>query len=171
MTLHNPRVDNPRSPTSELRLNLVEDLAVDDFDRPDSAVLGTTEGASGDDLEFVEIHNPTSSSVDLTGWRLRKGVDYDFVEDDEPPLLIGAGETIVVVSFNPDNPANNVRVTQFRSSHGIGTEVRLVGGYGGGLRNTGETLELQRPDEPPLAEPDFIPHVVVDRVVYDDAAP
>jgi len=126
----------------------------------------------GDDREFVEIYNPTNETVNLTGWRLRKGVDYDFAAG----LLIDPSETIVVVSFDPEIPENVSRESAFRFHHGIDTEpelssVRLVGGYSSSLRDLGEAVELQRPDAVPPDEPEFTPHVVVDRVVYDDAAP
>jgi hypothetical protein len=126
----------------------------------------------GDDLEFVEIYNPTNETVNLTGWRLRKGVDYDFAEG----LLIDPSETIVVVSFDPEISENVSRESAFRFHHGIDMEpelssVRLVGGYRSSLCDLGEAVELQRPDAVPLSEPEFTPHAVVDRVVYDDAAP
>ena len=120
-----------------------------------------------DDLEFIEIHNPTDQAVNLTGWRIRKGVDYDFA----PGTIIAAGGTLVVLSFNPDNPDNGARVTTFRNTHGIGGSVALVGGYGGALDNDGERVQLQSPDEPPAEEPDYIPHLVEDEASYDDEAP
>jgi CotH protein/lamin tail-like protein len=133
-----------------------------------SEVMYNSGQAGGDDdLEFFEIHNPTDAVVDLTGWRVRKGVDYDFDEG----TTLAAGETAVVVSFNPDHPDNLARTAAFRSHYGISTAVRLLGGYGGKLDNGGEQVQLQRPDEPPMEEPTFVPHTVEDEVIYDELAP
>ena len=44
--------------------------------------------------------------------------------------------------------------------------VRLVGGYSSVLANDSESVRLERPDEPPLDEMDFIPHLLEDQIVY-----
>jgi len=145
-------------------------LTTDSFSRDSTSGLGVTDEL-GDDLEFVEIYNPTSETIDLTGWRLRKGVDYDFVEPGASAVSLDAGETIVVLSFDPTDPLNADRTGQFRSGHGIDASVVLVGPYSGKLSNKGEAIELQRPDTPPLLEPDFTPHVFNDRVKYEVVSP
>ena len=45
---------------------------------PSEAALAIDPTLTADDLEFVEIHNPTTSPVDLTNWQISGGVDYDF---------------------------------------------------------------------------------------------
>ncbi|MBL7221293.1 MAG: lamin tail domain-containing protein [Phycisphaerae bacterium] len=127
----------------------------------------SSEPDSSDDLEFVEIHNHSDEEVDLTGWRIRGEVDYDFY----PDTIIAAGGTLVVLSFNPDNPDNAARVADFRAAHGIDGSVALAGGYGGKLDNGGGRVVLQSPDEPPIEEPEYIPHLVEDEANYDDEAP
>ena len=124
----------------------------------------SSEPDSSDDLEFVEIHNHSDEEVGLTGWRIRGEVDYDFY----PGTIIAAGGTLVVLSFNPDNAA---RVADFRAAHGIDGSVALAGGYGGKLDNGGGRVVLQSPDEPPIEEPEYIPHLVEDEANYDDEAP
>ena len=47
----------------------------------------------------------------------------------------------------------------------------MVGPFDGKLDNGGETLRLERPDEPPEEEPDFVPFVLEDEVTYDDEPP
>ena len=122
---------------------------------------------SVDDLEFVEIHNPTVQSVDLTNWRLRGGIGFEF----DNGVLLSPGETIVVLPFNPGRDDNQAKVNAFRSQYGIPANTRLLGGYSGNLRDGGERVELQRPDEPPVEEPDFIPRLSEDFVIYDALAP
>ena len=119
------------------------------------------------DLEFVEIYNPTGAAVDLTNWQLRGGVDYDF----DGGTMIGAGETLVVISFNPVDVVNQARLAALRAHYEIDSNVQLVGGYQNLLSDGGQRVQLQRPDTPPLEEPLFIPHLHEDEVLYDSLAP
>ncbi len=91
---------------------------------PSAAALEIDANLSTDDLEFIEIHNPTSAAIELNQWRLRGGVDYDF----DATSTLEAGQTIVVLSFNPANPDNASRLAAFRAHYAIGPDVILVGG-------------------------------------------
>ncbi len=134
---------------------------------PTEADLAIDPSMEENDLEFVEIHN-TGAAVTLTDWRVRGGIDIDFDEGE----TLAAGETVVVVSFNPDNPDNGSRVDAFRGHYGIGDDVRLLGGYGGRLDDGGERVTLQRPGEPLVVDPDtIIPRYLEDEVRYSDSAP
>ena len=115
----------------------------------------------------MEVHNSSAQSVDLTHWRIRLGVDYNF--DDG--VAIGVGETMLVVGFNPDNPANSARLNAFRTHYGLADNVQIVGGLGGQLSNTGEGVRLVRPGTPPADDPTSIPRFLEDEVVYDNVAP
>jgi VCBS repeat-containing protein len=126
---------------------------------------GEPEGA--DDFEFVEVFNPTPAPVVLTEWRVRGGVDFDFAAGTS----LAAWEALVVVSFNPTAPANAARTAAFRVRYGLDASVQLVGGYSGKLDNAGETVRLERPDEPPLEAPTFVPHLNEDEVAYRDELP
>jgi len=148
------------------------------YNPPDPDGLG---GVEADDLEFIELYNPTGSMIELAAWtdnphggpqyladwRLRGGVDMEFDEG----TTIAADGILVVLSFDPNNPDNATRVADFRTYYGIDADVSLTGGYGGKLRGGGERIELKRPDSPPLLEPDFVPHLIEDEVEYDDIAP
>ena len=122
---------------------------------------------NGGDLEFIELHNPTDAIVDLTDWRIRGGVDLNFDEG----TTIAAGETIAVISFNPDNPVNSARVDAFQEFYGITDSVRLVGGFGGQLSDDGDRVELQRAVRPNPSLPLLVAHVIEDEVLFDDLAP
>ncbi|MBN2474881.1 MAG: lamin tail domain-containing protein [Pirellulales bacterium] len=119
---------------------------------------------NADDLEYIEIYNPTGIPVDLTNWRIRQGVDFDFA----PGTTLASGAALVVVPFNP---ADTAKLSAFRDHYGISTSVQIVGGYADVLDNGGETVQLQRPDLPPVDEPDFIPRLLEDEVRYDDDLP
>ncbi|MDP6544682.1 MAG: lamin tail domain-containing protein, partial [Phycisphaerae bacterium] len=148
------------------------------YNPPDPDGVG---GVDPDDLEFIEIYNPTGSEIALSAWtdnphggaqyfadwRLRGGVDMEFDEG----TTIAADGTLVVLSFDPNNPANATRVANFRTYYGIDASIPLTGGYGGRLDDDGERIELQRPDSPPLLEPGFAPHLTEDEVRYSDIAP
>ncbi len=119
------------------------------------------------DLEFIEIHNPTAAAVDLTDWRLRGGIDFNYA--DGTPLA--AGETIVMLKFNPDDPENINQVNAFRAHYGIDESVRLLGGYSGQLNNSDDKILLLRPDAPPADDPELVIRVQEDEVLYDDLPP
>ena len=46
--------------------------------------------------EFIEIYNPTSTPVDLTGWQIRGGVEFDFPFED-PALGVGDRNDLVLL--------------------------------------------------------------------------
>jgi len=119
---------------------------------------------AGDEFEFVEILNPGKAPVDLTNWRIRKGIDYDFAAGTQLP----ARAVMVVVSFDP---ADGDQLAAFRAEYGIDDSVQIVGAYAGRLDDDGERVRLQRPDYPPLDEPDFIPRLLEDEVRYFDVSP
>jgi hypothetical protein len=118
-----------------------------------------------DNLEFVEIQNTTGSDVELTDWRIRGGIDFDFAIDE----MLAAGDVIVVVPFDP--ATSPVLDADFRLFYGIDASVDLVGPFTGKLDNGSDRITLQRPDSPPLEEPNFIPRLLEDEVTYDDNAP
>lgn len=119
------------------------------------------------DLEFVEIHNPTAVNVTLTDWRLRGGVEYNFGEGDN----LAAGETIVLLKFNPADPENINQLNAFRAQYGINEEVRLMGGYRGQLSNADDRIVLLRPDGLVEEDSDDLIRVQEDEVLYDDLEP
>ncbi|MFC1757565.1 lamin tail domain-containing protein [Planctomycetota bacterium] len=134
---------------------------------PSASAVAVDPTITSDELEFVEVHNPTDASIDLSDWRIRGGIDYEFDAD----VALGASQSLVIVPFNPAKNENAARVAAFRAHYNINAGVRLVGGYGGQLSNAGERVELQRPDSPPADEPNFIPHLVEDIVLYDSLTP
>ncbi|NQU25688.1 MAG: lamin tail domain-containing protein [Candidatus Nealsonbacteria bacterium] len=115
-----------------------------------------------EELEFVEIYNTTDAPVNLTNWRLRKGIDYDFTPGDTLEAL----GTMVVVGFDPaGEPA---KLAAFKAAHGIVRSIMAVGPYAGELDNDGESVQLQYPGVPPYNELDFYPGLLEDEVIYDD---
>jgi hypothetical protein len=117
-----------------------------------------------DELEFVEIFNPSSVVVNLANWRIRGGIDFEFPETAE---LAPQGVLVIV----PFDVTDLEKLGVFHARYGIDATVEIVGGYTGVLDNGGETIRLERPDEPPQLEPDFIPHLLEDGVVYEDDPP
>jgi len=139
-------------------------------------VSGPTNNPSENlDEEYVELHNATAAAVSLydpahltNTWWLAGGVDYAF------PMgtTLGAGETVLVVGFDPVMDAG--AASAFRVRYGLSGAVRLFGAYEGQLSNRGEAIELLRPDTPQAApDPDagYVPYVRVDYVRYGTRAP
>ena len=122
-----------------------------------------------DDLEYIELLNLTDSPINLANWKFDEGVDFTFGN-----VTIQPRSTLVVVRFDPTNPANATKLNTFRNTYGITAAVPLVGGYGnptggGVLDNGGEEVRLERPDAP---QPDMsIPYLLVDEVDFDSVSP
>ncbi|MCA9266067.1 MAG: lamin tail domain-containing protein, partial [Planctomycetales bacterium] len=129
---------------------------------PTPAQLAIYPALTVDDLEYVEVHNASASPIDLTDWRLRGGVDFDFPAG----AVLMPNEVALVLPFNPENPANATRLAALGY---VG--VRLFGGYAGQLDDFSEELRLLRPDTPPVDNPTLVPHVIADLLVYDDVTP
>ncbi|HEX6962567.1 MAG TPA: lamin tail domain-containing protein, partial [Lacipirellula sp.] len=132
---------------------------------PSAAALAIDPSIAAAHLEFIELHNRTGAAVDLTNYRLAGDVAFDLPAG----MLLAAGQTLVVVPFNPaTNPA---RAAAFRAHYGVNGSVALVGPYAGSLLDGGARVELQLPDSPPPDMPAFIPHITSDEALYDNLAP
>lgn len=94
-------------------------------------------------------------------------MDFDFADGTSLP----AGDALVILSFDPAQPDNAAKLSAFRAACGIDETVPLVGGYSGSLSTGGEAVRFERPGEPPADEPQYIPRLLEDEVVYDDTAP
>ncbi len=95
--------------------------------------------ANGDqDQEFIEITNPNSVSVDLSGWQITGGVTFTF----EPGTIVN-GTATTGANSNKIYVAASRNGFKTRSISPKGGESRnVVGGYQGHLSNLGETLNL-----------------------------
>ncbi|MCH8922916.1 MAG: lamin tail domain-containing protein [Planctomycetes bacterium] len=124
-------------------------------------------GLDANDLEFIEIFNTSSSAISLKNWEIGKGVDYRFPSD----ATIGAGQTLVILSFNPQGSGNGEKLAGVMAAYNFAPGTTILGGYSGSLDNTGERLRLFRPDAPPTDEPGFIPLLVEDEVRFSPLAP
>ena len=134
-------------------------------DSPNSAALAIDPLLTDNDLEYIEIANPTSSAIDLTNWRVRGEADYDFAAGTS----LAAGAAIVLVSFDPSLAINASKLAAFEAHYGIGSGVTIVGGLSATLSNGTGRISLQQPDAPDSLGD--ISHVVVDELIYDDLAP
>jgi Chitobiase/beta-hexosaminidase C-terminal domain/CotH kinase protein/Lamin Tail Domain/NedA-like, galactose-binding domain/Immunoglobulin domain/Bacterial TSP3 repeat/Immunoglobulin I-set domain len=113
------------------------------------------------DNAFVELKNISAGDVDLfdasastNTWRIN-GLGFAFPSG----VTIPAGAFVLVVDTQP---------ASFRAKHNVPSEVPVFGPYSGTLQNSGERLELQRPDPRALSTFAF---VTVDEVRYNDKAP
>ena len=84
-------------------------------------------------VEFVELHNPGTAAVDLSGWRLDGGVFYTFPAGS---TLTAGGH--LIVCQNPDNAKAKWSVLK-QSAY----SARVLGPFGGKLDNDGDTIILR----------------------------
>lgn len=111
---------------------LIDDLPVLSLSeihyRPAAASPEENEAGFGrNDFEFLELHNPGATPVNLTGAEFTRGLTFTFDE-----LILPPGGRAVLVK----NPA------AFSLRYGDLDGVLVLGGYQGNLDNDGETLEL-----------------------------
>jgi hypothetical protein len=103
----------------ENELNLLDGLRITEL---------MYQAQQGSNLDYIELKNVSSKTLDVTGVRLSSGIDFSF-----PAMTLRQGEYTVVV-------ANK---TAFQSTYG--TSARVAGQYSGDLSNTGEEIALQLP--------------------------
>ncbi len=83
------------------------------------------------DEEYIELTNPNSYAVDLSGWQLTGGVEHAFL----PGTVLVAGGSLYV--------SPNVRAFRSRTTSPKGGQGRFVqGNYKGHLSSWGETINL-----------------------------
>lgn len=116
-------------------------------------------------FEFVELHNPGLTAVDLLGVALADGVTYSIT--GEAALSLPPGGNVIIA----DEPA----AIAARYGSGIGP---VLGGYSGNLSNGGELLSLRAAGGSPFFSVSYSDtwHPVTDgtgpsMVVYDPQAP
>ncbi|MBE0534326.1 MAG: lamin tail domain-containing protein [Phycisphaerae bacterium] len=124
----------------------------------------------GDNEPYLELYNPTTSSVALFGpdgpWRI-DGIAYTFGQS----VWIAAGAKVVLAAFDP--AAEPARLNAFMDTYGVTglvANVNIFGPFPGNLSNSGERLAIERPLAVDLPNPD-VPWVVVDEVIYGDYDP
>ena len=125
--------------------------------------------------EYIELHNFSGAAVPLfdvnfptNTWRLDSAVEFDFPHNVSLP----AGGYLLVVSFDP--VVDTVSLNAFRATYGLSAAVPVYGPYDGKLDNSGESVELYKPDPPQGAgSPDegLVPYVLADLVRYGDVDP
>jgi hypothetical protein len=87
-------------------------------------------------------------------WHLA-GLGYDLPQG----VTIPADGFVLIVGIDP---------AVFRTKYSIPAGVQILGPYPGVLQDSGERIELQRPDAP---TPNGVPLITVDAVRYNDKAP
>ncbi|MFT5524358.1 MAG: hypothetical protein ACI9HK_002310, partial [Pirellulaceae bacterium] len=92
--------------------------------------------ASGNqDEEYIQLTNPNSDAVDISGWKLKGAVTHTF----KLGTVLEAGGSIYV---SPKVPAFRLRATGPSGGQGLFVQ----GEYNGHLSNFGETIELETSD-------------------------
>lgn len=121
------------------------------------------------ELEYVELYNPTSSTINLWNsageWRLSGGIDYTF----PPSTSIAAHAKLVVLNFDP---AVTASMDNFQTNYHLDDPLSSTspGPYGGSLSNQGDKIALEKPQEPDV-DGDNVSWVIVDEVIYFDRYP
>ena len=106
--------------------------------------------------EFVELKNISGGAVDIGGWDLEGAGGYVFPSG----TVVQAGSYLVLVDTNAGTSA-----ADFRTAQGIPGGVPVLG-HNFDLGNRGESMRLERPNDP-VTDPD----VFIEKVCYNDKSP
>lgn len=110
--------------------------------------------------EFIELHNISQESVQISGWEFDRGIRYRFPTGAEIP----AGGYVVLLQIGEPNDS---AVEALRQEYSIPEDVAAFtySPADASLSNGGEALVLKRP------APNGSQMIEVDRIVYSDEAP
>lgn len=125
--------------------------------------------------EFLELVNLSLTNVPLYDpnattnmWRVTGGIEYGFPAG----AVLPPNGIAVLTAFDP--VANPAALAAFRAKYSLPAKALVFGPFSGNLRNAGEAIRLVKPDAPQTApKPDagFVPHVLVEEIVYRNTAP
>jgi CotH kinase protein/Lamin Tail Domain/Fn3 associated/Concanavalin A-like lectin/glucanases superfamily len=111
--------------------------------------------------EFVELQNIGGNLVqlfyqpnDTNTWRV-DGLGFYFPTNS----MLYTNQRALIVATNP---------AAFRAKHGVPADVAIFGPFPGSLQDSGERLQLQRPD---YIGTNGVSYITVDAVRYNDRAP
>ena len=125
-----PLLGHPAVVITEIHYHPVEEAA---FNANGSPVLDLYE----DIHEFVELHNPGTTPINLGGWELAGGIDYRFPSNS----VIQPNQFLVVAK----NPARLAAVP----AYGL-TAASVLGPYEGQLGNANDTVRLRDANNEPV---------------------
>ncbi|MBV63778.1 MAG: hypothetical protein CMP45_04655 [Rickettsiales bacterium] len=110
-------------------LNAESEIVINEihYDVPDKTIRA----------EFIELHNPSSSAINVSGWRVSSAVNYDIPEN----TIIESGGFLVIA----EDP--NVILSEWG--------VNAVGPWSGSLANEGEIIRLRDPSGTTVDEVDY----------------
>lgn len=123
--------------------------------------------------EFIELHNVAATNVPLyhvsfptNTWRLREAVDFEF----PPNTTLAAGGRLLIVGFDP--AIYGALKAAFIAKYNVPANVPIHGPWQGRLNNAGETILLERPDNPNVTATGVeVPFYLVESVTYTGTAP
>ena len=125
--------------------------------------------------EYIELRNLTASSVPLfdtlfptNTWSVKNAVDFRFATN----TTIATNGYLLLVAFDP--ATNALALASFRTKYSVSASVPIYGPFNKRLGNSGDSVELYRPDTvqmPPHPDAGFVPQILVDRVQYGFAPP
>lgn len=117
--------------------------------------------------EFLELVNVTDATRSLDQWTIGGDVGFRF----GPGHSLAPGESLVLVAFDP--VVQPLVATAFRTTYGMGAEVKLAGPWSTGatLGNATGVVRLSQPVPPPAEDPSWISAMVEEEADYLSTAP
>ena len=134
---------------------------------PRPAAIAIERNLDQNDLEFIEVTNTSQDAIDLSNWRVRGDVDFDFATDQ----LLAPNDTVVLLSFDPTKDSNSNKLAAFSEHYALDDSTVLLGGYAGSLSDREGRIRLQQRQTFAAQDGEIIGHVTWDDVVFSDGTP
>jgi hypothetical protein len=96
-------------------------------------------------VEFVELHNPTTVDVNISGWYFSRGISYQF----PPGTVLRSGGYIIVAE-----DVNEICAKWSCGKFGL-PRTSIFGPYDGKLNNDGERIQLRNSEGDEVDEVDY----------------
>ena len=117
-----------------------------------------------DDFEYIELHNTTDSTQDISDWRLSGAVELTLPSG----TLIDVGQTLLVVAFDPND---RTKGPVFRVQYDVDASTTIIGPYSDALDDSRGVIRLERPDDAAAEAAGVTLYLYVDEVTYQATAP
>jgi len=145
---------------------------------PSNTVFNNTNGVPTTNQnpaeEYIEVRNISNTNVVMfdplfptNRYRIQTALNFSFPLTNMPPNSFA-----VIVGFDPYTDL--VALANFRSRFNVASNVPIFGPWTGRLADSGDAVELYRPDPPQsIIRPDYgyVPWIRTDKVNYKDSAP
>ncbi len=148
-----------RTPNAANAAPKIQQVLINEIDYHPLDLAGAVDNARD---EFIELHNAGATAVNISGWKLKSGVDFLFASG----TTLAADSYMLVVGFNP--VTDSTSLAAFKTALNVPAGTVIYGPFTPVLSNGEASVELAFPGAAVLG---VIPFILQDKVKYSDVNP